>query len=195
MHFGFSVLVTLVAVILVLATGASGNRQPVYVAALLGAIGAIGLPIKGEDGVNIVLCWVFLLASGVAVSLARHKSSPALSGAQAQAVGFEAGAKRGLADEYDAAQQRGEVAKRPDGAAVRDRAPDRSMVASATVTDLSLTRKQIHKACEIRDADDAEPGIVRRILDDTVQSGEEPMKAKRRGAIKEKRKRRRSAIL
>lgn len=36
-----------------------------------------------------------------------------------------------------------------------------------------LSRKDIHEAREIRDAEQAEPGIVRRTLDATLAKGEE----------------------
>jgi NADH:ubiquinone oxidoreductase subunit E len=76
--------------------------------------------------------------------------------AQADALEIEAGAKRRLADEYDAAQVRGEVsAKGQHGAHV----PDENM--RATAADLGLSRKDIHEARQVRDAEKSEPGIVR----------------------------------
>jgi hypothetical protein len=92
--------------------------------------------------------------------------------AQAQALEIEAGAKRRLADEYDAAQERGEVAKKNDG--------DRSSKAEdlkPTITDLGLTHKDIHEARLIRDAEKADPGITRRTLDAQLAAGEEATKA------------------
>ena len=80
--------------------------------------------------------------------------------------------KRRLADEYDAAQERGEVAKKNDG--------DRSSKAEdlkPTITDLGLTHKDIHEARIIRDAERADPGITRRTLDTQLAAGEEPTKA------------------
>ena len=53
--------------------------------------------------------------------------------------------KRRLADEYDAAQGRGEVASQYDGC-------------------VGLTSKYVHEASIIRDAEQADPGIVRRAL-------------------------------
>jgi hypothetical protein len=73
---------------------------------------------------------------------------------------FEAGAKRRLADEYDAAQERGEVAKRSDGSAIRDHVPGENKV--ATAADIGIPRKEIHEARIIRDAERADPGITRR---------------------------------
>lgn len=98
--------------------------------------------------------------------------------AQADALEIEAGAKRRLADEYDAAQERGEVARAGD--------PRPSALEGlATVADIGLTHKEIHEARVIRDAEVADPGVVRRVLDEAIQAGEEPSKAKvRREALK-----------
>src|SRR5438105_4459682 len=41
-------------------------------------------------------------------------------------LAIESEAKRRLADEYDAAQERGEVAKRADGPAMRDHVPNKN---------------------------------------------------------------------
>ena len=86
--------------------------------------------------------------------------------AQAHALEIEAAAKRRLADEYDAAQARGEVAGH-----------GRSKVEPSNVTtasDLGLRRDQIHNARLLRDAEPADPGLVRRALDEKLQRGEEP---------------------
>jgi len=71
-----------------------------------------------------------------------------------------AGAKRRLADEYDAAQERGEVAKRGDnqrGRSNGERPP--------SSTDIGLTHKEIHEARLLRDAELIDPGFVRRTAD------------------------------
>src|SRR4051812_1672499 len=60
---------------------------------------------------------------------------------QADALLIDSQAKRRLADEYDAAQGRGEVSVRGQHG---DHVPDENM--RATVADLSLTRKQVHEA-------------------------------------------------
>ena len=92
--------------------------------------------------------------------------------AQADALEIEAMAKRRLADEYDAAQERGEVATvgQPSIVPVGNDKP-------ATAADLGLTRKDIHEARQIRDAERDDPGIVRRVLDERLERGEEPTKA------------------
>lgn len=88
--------------------------------------------------------------------------------AQADALEIEAMAKRRLADEYDAAQERGEVA---------DQGKPSKTEGLATVAQIGLTHKDIHEAREIRDAEEADPGIVRRTLDERLEAGEEPTKA------------------
>jgi hypothetical protein len=91
--------------------------------------------------------------------------------AQADALEIEAAAKRRLADEYDAAQARGEVAS---GSVRTDIVADPNDVRPATAADLGLRRDQIHDARLIRDAEAKDPGIVRRTLDDRLARGEEP---------------------
>jgi hypothetical protein len=99
---------------------------------------------------------------------------------QADALEIEAGAKRRLADEYDAAQERGEVVGAHDGATKR--IPDGNAI--ATVTDIGLSSKEIHEARLIRDAENADPGIVERTVNEAVAAGEEPTKAKVRNAAR-----------
>lgn len=100
--------------------------------------------------------------------------------AQADALEIEAQAKRRLADEYDAAQERGEVAKAGDNQHNREVVP--------AGNDLGISRKEIHEARAIRDAEEADPGIVKRTLDEAVESGEEPTRAKLSRAVKPVRK-------
>ncbi len=84
-----------------------------------------------------------------------------------------------LADEYDAAQERGEV-QRPGGDRVSN-VPERNN--APTVADLGLTRKQIHEARQIRDAEEVEPGIVSRTRDPRPDNREEPTRAALREAV------------
>ena len=100
--------------------------------------------------------------------------------AQADALEIEALAKRRLADEYDAAQARGEV-KRNGGN--RSTVEDRN---TATAADLGLRRDQIHEARQLRDAEVADPGIVRRTLDERLARGEEPTRSAVRRAADER---------
>jgi hypothetical protein len=105
---------------------------------------------------------------------------------QARALQIESQAKMRLADEYDAAQERGEVASAgqharavPDGnSSSHARAvPDENSSSRATTTDLGLTRKAVHEARLIRDAERAQPGIVGRTLQEQMERGDEPTRA------------------
>ena len=102
--------------------------------------------------------------------------------AQAHALEIDAQAKRRLADEYDAAQERGEVATRAD----QNLLPEQKKV---SVADIGLTHKEIHEARQIRDAEESDPGVVRRALDEALDAGEEPTRAKVKRAVKSKRTR------
>lgn len=96
--------------------------------------------------------------------------------AQADALEIEAAAKRRLAYEYDAAQARGEVAgngqRGPEKAVA-----DANSFSPATAAELGLRRDQIREARQLRDAEAADPGVVRRALDDRLERGEEPTRA------------------
>lgn len=120
------------------------------------------------------------LAYDVAKRTARMRSAKAAHDdlvaaahrAQADALEIEAAAKRRLADEYDAAQARGEVAclgtNQSDlGVSVQNTRP-------ATSADLGLSRKDIHEARQLRDAETNDPGIVRRTLNERLERGEDP---------------------
>jgi len=98
--------------------------------------------------------------------------------AQAHALEIEARAKRRLADEYDAAQERGEVARLGT-----NQYREEGVVASNT---LGLRRDQIHEARQIRDAEVADPGIVKRTLNESLAQGEEPTRAALRRAAQER---------
>lgn len=102
--------------------------------------------------------------------------------AQADALNIEAEAKRRLADEYDAAKERGEV--QTDGRPKT--VPDENGFLPATTSDLGLTRKEIHEARVLRDAEKVEPGIVRRTLDEKLARGEEPTRSAVRRAAEAK---------
>lgn len=102
--------------------------------------------------------------------------------AQADALEIQALAKRRLADEYDAAQERGEVARIGDNL---PSVPKRN--SKPTAADVGLSRKEIHEAREIRDAEQADPGVVRRVLDERLEAGQEPTKAAVRKATSKRR--------
>ena len=81
-------------------------------------------------------------------------------------------------DEYDAAQKRGELATRGKPKSTISNEDNTS-----TVADAGLTRKQIHTARQVRDAEEAEPGLVRRALDEALEGGDEPAKAHVRRSV------------
>lgn len=101
--------------------------------------------------------------------------------AQADALEIEAGAKRRLADEYDAAQERGEVPK----------AGNPNFSRSEKLGKPDIEPQLVHEARELRDAEESDPGIVRRTLDEALDAGEEPTRAKVKRAVKAKSKRQR----
>ncbi len=79
--------------------------------------------------------------------------------AQANALAIEARAKMRLAEEYDAAQDRGEVAR------IGDNLPSvGDCNAKPTAADLGLRRDEIHEARQFRDAERADPGIIDRTI-------------------------------
>lgn len=102
---------------------------------------------------------------------------PRIHRAQADALEIESLAKRRLADEYDAAQKRGEVAHhgRPEKVEGSDLKP--------TMADVGLNKQDIHEARLIRDAEKADPGIVKRTVDEAVAAGEEPTRARVKRAV------------
>lgn len=102
--------------------------------------------------------------------------------AQADAHTIEAEAKRRLADEYDAAQERGEVATRDTTLRHGPDVPKQN-IGTPTAADLGLSHKDIHEARLIRDAEKASPGIVRRTLDEALAVGKEPSRAEVRRVV------------
>jgi hypothetical protein len=94
--------------------------------------------------------------------------------AQANALAIEARAKMRLAEEYDAAQDRGEVAS---GSVRTDIVADHNDVRPATAADLGIRRDEIHEARQFRDAERADPGIIDRTISRMIERGEEPTKA------------------
>jgi hypothetical protein len=91
--------------------------------------------------------------------------------AQADANEINARAQRRLADEVDAAQANGEIAT-----AGGERSGKERSVPLPTAADIGLTRKQIHEARQLRDAERDDPGIVKWTLDGLVADGKEPTK-------------------
>jgi hypothetical protein len=95
---------------------------------------------------------------------------------QADALVIEAQAKIRLADEYDAAQERGEVRTKSDNQHVVD-------ANKLSVSDLGIRRDQIHEARKLRDAENEDPGLIQRTVSDLVERGQEPTKAKIKAAV------------
>ena len=99
--------------------------------------------------------------------------------AQADALLVEAQARMMLANEYDAAQDRGEVAGHGGGRNFNVTNND----VETTAADLGIHREAIRQSRRLRDAETAEPGITERALGNIVDRGEEPTKAKLRREI------------
>jgi hypothetical protein len=95
---------------------------------------------------------------------------------QADALEIEADAKRRLADEYDAAQERGEVARVGD---------NQHSQGVSVGNDLGISRKTIFEGRQIAEAEQIVPGIVRQTLNGAIEAGEEPSKAAVRRAVAE----------
>lgn len=102
--------------------------------------------------------------------------------AQADALEIEAGAKRRLADEYDAAQERGEI---------NSHGGDRKTIKFEKAKLEDITPHLLHEARQVRDAETADPGVVRRALDEALDAGQEPTRAKVKRAVETKSKRKR----
>jgi regulator of replication initiation timing len=100
--------------------------------------------------------------------------------AQGHALAIEARAKIKLADEYDGAQERGEV--QPHGGQMPRDVAEHNIPSAA---DLGLRRDEIHEARQLRDAELAEPGIVERVISARAEAREEPTKAALREAVSE----------
>lgn len=101
--------------------------------------------------------------------------------AQADALLIESEAKRRLADEYDAAQERGEVAGH--GGARNFKIPAENIENLATAAEIGVDRKDIHDSRQVRDAIAANPAVVREALDDILARGDEPTRAALKRAI------------
>jgi len=103
--------------------------------------------------------------------------------AQANALAIRARAEMRLAEEYDAAQERGEVQPR-GGNRWLDVGDDN--IKPATAADLGLRRDEIHEARRFREAEEADPGVVERTVNGMVERGEEPTRAALRREVIEK---------
>lgn len=98
--------------------------------------------------------------------------------AQADALIIESQAKSRLADEYDAAQERGEFQKHGG-----DRGSNVQISNVASSDDLGINRREIHEARQVRDAVKAKPDILEKTTDELIEQGLEPTKARIREAV------------
>jgi hypothetical protein len=121
-----------------------------------------GCPIRFEHSGHALSRWqTFQHAARLAKAKGAHdRVIGIIIDAQGNAVEIMAHAKRRLAEEYEAAQERGDVAK------IGDNLPSVTKQNSKpTTADIGMSRKEIHEGRLIRDAEQIEPGIVRRTLD------------------------------
>jgi hypothetical protein len=91
------------------------------------------------------------------------------------ALVIETRAQCRLADEYDAAQERGEVQKVGGDRKSKINIPKGNN--GPTVTDIGLTSKQVHEARAVRDAEKVTPGAIRKAIEEKLASGKEPTRA------------------
>jgi len=99
---------------------------------------------------------------------------------QAHALAIRARAEMRLAEEFDAAQDRGELAKG------RPKSLEGGKSFQATTTDIGLRHDEIHEARKMRDAERDDPGIIGRTIEGMVDRGEEPTRAGLRSGINQK---------
>lgn len=104
--------------------------------------------------------------------------------AMGDALEIEAAAKCKLADEYDAAQARGEVATHSAGNP--QIVPNQNDL-PLTAAQVGLSRKIVHEARKVRDAERKSPGIIRKTLSEQLSKGEAPTRADINRAITPKR--------
>ena len=100
--------------------------------------------------------------------------------AMGDALIIQAAAQCRLADEYDAAQERGE-AQKPGGDRRSINIPKENN--DPTVKDIGLTSKQVYEARAIRDAEKMRPGIVRETVEGRLKAGRGPTLADVKHAI------------
>ncbi|KEC73174.1 hypothetical protein RLPCCGM1_c1290 [Rhizobium leguminosarum bv. phaseoli CCGM1] len=94
---------------------------------------------------------------------------------QADALLIEARAKIGVANEWDAAKQSGYTLKgRPKSV------PDEN---AFSAEEAGLSRKDIHEARKLRDAEAKQPGLVERAIEARLAQGFEPSRANLRAAV------------
>ena len=100
--------------------------------------------------------------------------------AQADALLIEARAKHRLADEYDAAQERREVAGHGGGRNFKVA----DINVEPTAADLGIRRDEIHNARQMRDAELASPGLAQQALNSMVEARVEPTRAALQASVR-----------
>jgi hypothetical protein len=133
-----------------------------------------GLIAVARDGESLRLVSALLLRALMpAMGLRRRVASYIVVSLsyrlKADAIAIEHRALSRLADEYDAAQARGELSVQGQH---KSHVPSENMRASNE--DIGISRKTVFEARQIRDAEKADPGIVQRTLDEQIERGEEP---------------------
>jgi hypothetical protein len=98
---------------------------------------------------------------------------------QARALEIESQAKIRLAEEYDAAQERGEVQRHSRVDILEGN------IKPPTQAEIGVSAKQIHEARQFRDAERNDPGVISRAINGRLNAGEEPTKAYLRGVVNE----------
>ena len=93
---------------------------------------------------------------------------------KADALEIEAAAARKLADEYDGAQERGEIAK---SGQYQRAIPGENSSQLATAAQAGVSNKEVFEARQFRDVERDEPGVTRRTLNEILERGDEPTKA------------------
>jgi hypothetical protein len=87
---------------------------------------------------------------------------------QTNALNIEVRAQCRLADEFDAAQKRGEVIGAKGGNPKLKRSNQERL---ATVSDVGLTRKQVHEARQVRDVEKKNPGVIKKAIEQKLAAG------------------------
>jgi len=93
---------------------------------------------------------------------------------KADALAIEHQAACRLADEYDAAQERGEI--KSNGGARNFTVPNENSELP-NAADIGLSRKTVFEARQIRDAEKADPGIIQRTLARLLRPGRRDLPA------------------
>ncbi|MCA1776104.1 MAG: hypothetical protein LC676_10980 [Loktanella sp.] len=100
---------------------------------------------------------------------------------QGQALHLRCRAEMRFAEEYNAAQDRGEVAT---GNRTLDFSVGDGDAKPATAADLGVRRDEMHEARQLSEAEAEAPGFVEETVNSMVAAGEEPTRAKVMKAVK-----------